>query len=265
MEKLSPREAASPDLQDVADLVADIASLLMTSGAHTARVVRNASRVAEAFGFEAQISLFQLSIILTVSSKGDPHHRVTLIRKIKPPLLDFTIVSKISIRSWRTLDSRLSVKQVRQALARIQAAPRRSRWWVLLMAGVANASFCRLFGGDGAAMLLVLLGTWLGLFVRQELHHRGASHYVVFLTAAFVSSFVAGMGFRYGWGNTPQIALATSVLFLVPGVPFLNAFTDIIEGHVLTGTSRTVNAAALMVCVSLGLLLTMLSLGLEKL
>ena len=130
MEKLSPREAASPDLQDVADLVADIASLLMTSGAHTARVVRNASRVAEAFGFEAQISLFQLSIILTVSSKGDPHHRVTLIRKIKPPLLDFTIVSKISILSWRTLDSRLSVKQVRQALARIQAAPRRSRWWV---------------------------------------------------------------------------------------------------------------------------------------
>ena len=114
-------------------------------------------------------------------------------------------------------------------------------------------------------MLLVLLGTWMGLFVRQVLHHKGASHYVVFLAAAFVSSFVAGMGFRYGWGTTPQVALATSVLFLVPGVPFLNAFTDIIEGHVLTGTSRAVNAAALMVCVSLGLLLTMLSLGLEKL
>ena len=36
----------------------------------------------------------------------------------------------------------------------------------------------------------------------------------------------------YNIGNTPDIALGTSVLYLVPGVPLINGVIDVIEGHV---------------------------------
>ena len=55
--------------------------------------------------------------------------------------------------------------------------------------------------------------------------------------------------------------MATSVLYLVPGVPLINGIIDIIEGHVLAGVSRLINALLLIVCLSLGLLCAMLLIG----
>ncbi|MGL5561832.1 MAG: threonine/serine exporter family protein, partial [Tannerellaceae bacterium] len=57
----------------------------------------------------------------------------------------------------------------------------------------------------------------------------------------------------------------TSVLFLVPGVPLINSIMDILEGHVLAGISRMVNATILIICLSIGFLITLLMLGIEKL
>ncbi|WP_296004102.1 threonine/serine exporter family protein, partial [uncultured Alistipes sp.] len=54
------------------------------------------------------------------------------------------------------------------------------------------------------------------------------------------------------------IALATSPLFLVPGVPLINGVIDIMEGHVLMGGSRLVNALLQIVCIAVGLSATLL-------
>ena len=55
-----------------------------------------------------------------------------------------------------------------------------------------------------------------------------------------------------------EVALATSPLFLVPGVPLINGVIDIVEGHVLIGVSRLVNAMLLIVCIAVGLSATLL-------
>lgn len=66
-------------------------------------------------------------------------------------------------------------------------------------------------------------------------------------------------------GTTPETALGTSVLFLIPGVPLINSIFDLLEGHVLVGISRAVNALILIVCIALGLSVTLLILGLDTL
>lgn len=58
--------------------------------------------------------------------------------------------------------------------------------------------------------------------------------------------------------TTSEIALATSVLYLVPGVPLINGVIDIVEGHVLTGFARLTQAALLIVCIAIGLSFTLL-------
>jgi uncharacterized membrane protein YjjP (DUF1212 family) len=265
MENMEVKESSSPGIRKVSDLLMDVAALLMTSGAHTARVARNVSRMANAFGYDATISIFQLSIMMSVYDKKNEHQYTTVIRKIQPLSLNFKIVSKISVLSWKTIDNKLSAKQVRDEFNEIVKTQRYSRWVVLLLVAIANASFCRLFEGDWQAMGVVAIATFCGLFVRQEMHHRGANHYLIFIAAAFVASFISSFAIRWNIGLTPKTALATSVLFLIPGVPLLNSITDIIEGHVLTGTSRAVNAGAIIVCISIGFLLTMLTLGLDRL
>ena len=55
-----------------------------------------------------------------------------------------------------------------------------------------------------------------------------------------------------------EIALATSVLYLVPGVPLINGVIDIVEGYVLTGFVRLTEAALLIINIVIGLLFTLL-------
>ena len=52
---------------------------------------------------------------------------------------------------------------------------------------------------------------------------------------------------------TAETALATSVLFLVPGVPLINGVIDIVEGHVLIGLQPADRRPAADRCIAVGL------------
>ena len=82
------------------------------------------------------------------------------------------------------------------------------------------------------------------------------NHYLVFIVAAFAASLLSSMSLILD--ATSDVALATSVLFLIPGVPLINGFIDIIEGHILTGISRLTAAIMLIACIAIGLSATLM-------
>lgn len=258
-------EDKKPTIEQTAVLLIDIASALMSSGAHTMRIIQNVSRMAETFGYDLDLSVFQMSIMMTITSKEDPSKLLTHVKKIKPLLLNFTIVSELSALSWETYDKKLPLETVKVDFQQILAQKRMSKWLVLILVSFANAAFYGLFGGDIYAIGLVFIATLVGFFLRQRMIYRNINHLVVFTTSAFAASLLAGMGYVLQLGSTPEIALATSVLYLIPGVPLINSILDILEGHILTGIARLVNATSLIVCIAIGLFTSMLILGLEKL
>lgn len=253
------------DIQDLSDFLLDFATSLMGVGVHTSRVVRNVSRIAEAFGYGVDMTIFQKNITMTVKHPGDYSIRRTYVRKIPALALNFQVISKLSALSWEAYDHHLSLEELRMRFRDIMAEPRMSRWLVLLLVALANASFCRLFMGDLIAMGLVFVATLVGFFVRQELMKRHVNHMVVFVVCSFVASMIAAAGIKYNWGETQQVALASSVLYLIPGVPLINSIIDILEEHVLIGFSRAINACILIICIALGLSGTLLMLGLDTL
>jgi uncharacterized membrane protein YjjP (DUF1212 family) len=123
-----------------------------------------------------------------------------------------------------------------------------------LLAGFANASFCRLFGGDWISTGIVFSSTLAGLYLKQRMSVR-LNHYLVFILSAFIASLCASTSLIFE--TTSDIALATSVLFLVPGVPLINGVIDIVEGHTLTGFARLTQASLLIVCIAIGLASTL--------
>lgn len=101
-------------------------------------------------------------------------------------------------------------------------------------------------------MLIVFTSTLVGFFTRQHLTRRGVNHYIVFIVSAFVASLCASSALSLGI-ESAEIALATSVLYLVPGVPLINGVIDITDGHIQIGISRLVNALMLIVCIAIGM------------
>ena len=259
------------ELTDILDFVAEYASYLLGSGVHTSRVIRNAQRIGTSQGVDIQLSSFQKSIIITVHDERSGEV-VTRVVKIPALPISFERNSDLSALSWDAVDEHLSLTDLRDRYGELIAKPRMDPIFVLLTVGLANASFCRLFGGDWTAVGIVFTATLVGfavkqrmqahavnhflVFARQRMQAHAVNHFLVFILSAFLASLCASSAL--GFDCTAEVAIATSPLFLVPGVPLINGVIDIVEGHILIGCSRLINALLLIVCIAVGLSATLM-------
>lgn len=128
---------------------------------------------------------------------------------------------------------------------------------------MAGAAFCRLFGGDVPSMGIVFAATIGGFGVKQWMTERRAGARVTCVTAAFVSTVAAAAGHLFGWGATPEVAVGCSVLYLIPGIPYLNAAGDLLGGRYRRALRRMGDCVALTACLSLGLCCGLLAMGID--
>jgi uncharacterized membrane protein YjjP (DUF1212 family) len=69
---------------------------------------------------------------------------------------------------------------------------------------------------------------------------------------------LAAGDYLFGLSATPQVTISTCVLYLVPGIVFLNSFSDLLNKHYICAYSRLVEAAVMTCCFSLGLFVALM-------
>jgi uncharacterized membrane protein YjjP (DUF1212 family) len=238
------------ELKETAKFIADYASCLLGSGVHTSRVIRNSIRIGESLNVTVRMTVLQKSVILSVRNERNDNVYTEVVNITALPI-SFEYNAEMSSLSWRAYDKRLSLDALREEYNQIKSKSKMSQYWVLLLTGFANASFCRLFGGDWDASGIVFLATLIGFFIRQKMQRRHINHFVIFTVSAFIASICASTTLLFD--TTAEIAIATSVLFLIPGVPLINGVIDIVEGYTLMGCSRLIQAFLLIICIAVGL------------
>ena len=243
------------ELTKIVDFTAEYATYLLGSGVHTSRVIRNSQRIGASQGVEVQLTSFQKSTILSVRDETSGEV-ITRVVKIPALPISFERNSDLSTLSWDALDEHMPLEEIRLRYRSLVDKPRIDPIFVLVTVGMANASFCRLFGGDWTAVSIVFTATLVGFAAKQRMQAHGLNHFLIFILSAFMASLCASSALRFDC--TAEIALATSPLFLVPGVPLINGVIDIVEGHILIGCSRLINALLLIICIAIGLSATLM-------
>lgn len=173
------------ELCDILGFIAEYATYQLGSGVHTSRVIRNAQRIGEALGVDVQLSSFQKSTILTVldTVSGESATRVVAIPSLP---ISFERNSDLSALSWDALDEGLSLDEIRSRYRTLVDKPRMDPIFTLVVVGLANASFCKLFGGDWTAVGIVFTATLVGFAVKQRMQAHAVNHFLVFACSAFV-------------------------------------------------------------------------------
>ena len=238
-------------LKEACCFLSHYAGALLGSGATCIRIEKNIGRMAQKFGVDAEVTLLPTHTIVVLWDKAHEHSYSCFSRA--EGAIDFCRNIEMSKMSWQVAQGKLSIGQAQKRLEEILGKPRTNKWVVLLLAAVANASFCRLFGGDVWAVGIVFCATLLGFFIKQILVEDDVDVRLATIAAGFVASVVGAAGNLFGFSATPDVALGTSVLFLIPGIPYINAGSDLLTGHYLCSVSRFIQAAILTVCLSLGL------------
>ena len=234
--------------------LADYAAWLWGCGATCVRISKNVNRIASSFGYEAEIIVMSGNIAVALYAHHGERGEVFICRN-KACGINFDLNARLSALSWNITDNRLDISVARNLFTRIISRHYHSGMRIMLFTSLANASFCRLFGGDHAAMATVFFATMAGYYIKQRLLRLKADSRVVFFICAFVSSVLCAGANLFNWGSTPQVAIATSVLYLIPGVPYLNAASDLIARQYLCSFSRFTDAVVLTASLSAGLCL----------
>lgn len=247
---------------EIASFLADYAALLLGCGATCIRIEKNTRRISMAYGMNLDISIMPTSVSVYVSRPGSDNSAIA-VHKTAGNGINFNINALLSRLSWEVADNNLDFATTLSRFYRIKSTRPTNKTEVLILTSLANASFCRLFGGDAMSMLIVFLSTLAGYRLKQIMQEDKRDVRVTFICASFFSSALSACGHIFGIGATPEIALGASVLYLIPGVPYINSVSDMIDRHYLCAFSRFIDAAVLTACLSAGLCAGMLLLGLK--
>jgi uncharacterized membrane protein YjjP (DUF1212 family) len=241
------------DAQSAGTILLEIGALLMSSGASTHRTRIKMERIARGLGYGIELLITQRALMLTIIEK-DQQHFFSRLKRISPHGVNFRIVSGISHLSWYVMEQNWTIAQISEEVQRLKALPHYPRLVVLGLVGLAGAGFCRIFGGGYLEMTVALVATVVGLFVKQEAMRVKFNPYICVFFAAFAASLIAGLAEHFEIGAEPDKAFATSVLFLVPGIPLINSVTDLMDGNIQNGVVRAINGLMIAFSIAMGIL-----------
>ena len=240
------------DAQSVGNILLDIGATLMSSGASTNRTRVTLERTARGLGYGIELLITQRALMLTIIEK-DQQHFFSRLKRISPHGVNFRIVSGISHLSWNVMEQDWNVAQINEELQRLKSLPHYPRLVVLGFVGLAGSAFCNIFGGGPIEMAVAFVATVFGLFIRQEAMKKKFNPYLCVFFAAFAASLIAGLAEYFKIGLQPDKAFATSVLFLVPGVPLINSVSDLMDGNIQNGIVRAMNGLMIAFSIAIGL------------
>lgn len=245
------------EAKELGSLLLDVGVYLLSSGASCSRIRITMRRLATSSEYTTHISIAPKSVSLTLNDEAD-NAIFSGMRTILAQGVNFKTISGISRLSWEAVEKGFTIQQVRDELNRLIALPHYPRLIILIFVGIAGAGFCFSFGGKTPEMIITFGATVCGLFVRQEAVKHKFNPYICVFMGSLVASLFAGAFVKAGLDINFEHAFATSVLFLIPGVPLINCFTDLIDGNILNGVVRGINALMFALSIALGLLAAML-------
>lgn len=250
MTTISEQPVVTPEL--LGTFLSRYSSWLLGSGATCIRLEKNIVRIASAYGYEAEMTIMPRHVHISLWREGCDRV-ATYIATVNHAVVSFNINTALSRLSWEIADGKIDFATACSRLDSAVHGDAQNPWLVLVLVGLANASFCRLFGGDYVAMATVLVATLCGYYIKQLMLASHLDIRLTFVVCSLLSAVLGSFDALFGVGTTPDIAVGTSVLYLVPGIPFLNSFSDVLYRHYLCAISRFADALVLTCCLSAGL------------
>jgi uncharacterized membrane protein YjjP (DUF1212 family) len=238
---------------DLGNFLLKAGAALIKAGAGSNRVVINIMRFAAAYGFEAQVN--PGTRYISVSLFTEQQEAVFSGSRSMPALpgVNFKVITAISQLSWDLTKRKLSLTDADSELDHAIQKPEYHRVIILLLVGLAGAAFCFTFGGTSIEMGIAFMATVAGLFLRQELNRRKFNSYIVTYVSAVFASLIIGVFWKAGIESRLDHAFATAILFLIPGVPLINSFIDLMDGYIMNGIDRGINGLMHSFAIAAGL------------
>lgn len=247
--------SSSDRLSEIVEVLLDVGRISFENGTDTSHTIQTVLDFGKLLGCDSICAAPHYSSLSVTARMGDED--LTRVAFMRPTGVNLSAILRLRHFLAENRGKELSLESVKAELAKIrQGAHPRGLLQISLLLAISCSAFCRLFGGDFAAMGTTFVVAFISFLLRSVIIKRGINAYLMTFMVSFFASLLAGITCMTGWSQTPEQAIVASMLFLVPGVPLINAIDDIAQGYPVVGSGRLVHAFALFVSIGIGLIIS---------
>ncbi|MDM5271696.1 threonine/serine exporter family protein [Sulfurovum sp. zt1-1] len=243
------------------DLLSQIGKLLLQHGAETELVETSINKAAMKLGCQdLTILILPNAILLSLSSNGKVYN--TKLYKVERQDVNFTVLDKmmgIIEQIDATADSEKLLEELKDEAS---LSPMYPYYLRNIMAGIGCGSFSLLFGGDLYICAATFIAATIGFYLNGFLLKQYFNPFIAIILVSFVTTISSGLLTLHN--EMAHIAIASSILFLVPSVAFINSVNDLTKRHYTTGLVRGVRGVIISFAIAIGISLALNILGVEK-
>ena len=245
--------ARQATIKDKMEMVLDIGQLLMESGGDSKSIVRDMLRAAAYLGLHWKHLNFHMTYTTIMANYDSEKKSYTVFRKCRIHGINMTTIADVSQLSWRALEQKYETgtfKADLEAMKEKSMQRHYPQWATSLAAGIACGGFCKLFGCDWIAFAYTALAACIGFWVRHGCNRFGVNPYISIAASACIATAAAYWTQVLPGSDTPWFPMIACMLFLVPGVPLINSFDDLMNNYIVSGMTRAMNTMLVVLAMT---------------
>ncbi|WP_298705810.1 threonine/serine exporter ThrE family protein [uncultured Veillonella sp.] len=236
------------------DLLLFLGRLLMENGANTNQIVRDVMRASTYMGIPRNYVHMHITYTTLMLNIHTDERSYTAFHKTLHHGVNMTTLSFLSKLTWRALDENYTLDEFEAQLQEIASTPLKYPTPILaIAAGIACGAFAINFGGDLLSALGTILCALIGFYTRRWCNHFQINFYFGIATASFAATAVSFLLHALTGWNSLLYSMISCTLFMVPGIPLINAVDDTINNHIMSGMTRAINTLLIVGSMSVGI------------
>ena len=249
------------DLKQKMEIILTVGQVLAENGSSVDRVIRSSKRVAEFMKIPKEVFHMQVTpsaIFLNISE--DDKSNISF-RNCEKNAVDMNLITSLSNFTKRALEKNYSQKKFKDILDNIISRKKLySHMQIIFATGIFCGGLCFVFGGDIISAIYTAICSAIGKFFQLKLSKLGVNHFAVISIAAFVATFLAYFAYLLPT-ETMAAPIIACTLFLIPGVPIINATIDILNNFLLNGMTRAFQAILITISMTAGIVFAVMPLA----
>lgn len=236
-------------------LILHVGRLMMENSADTSRIVRTMQRTAAyagIFGDQLHIHVTYTTLMVSVSV-GNYH--MTKLQKCYQHNVDMNIILEVSKMTWEAIECDYTIEEFEAELKRIEIKKSKYDTFIInLGAALACGGVGKMFGCDFVASLYTALSAFIGFFIRSQCLKIGINPYMAIVIASFSATVMAYFTHFLPFTTTAWYTMLACAIFIVPGVPMVNALEDMLDCYITAGMTRAMNTLLMIGSMTFGII-----------
>lgn len=228
----------------------DAALLVIQNGGSTVAAERCFSNILKACRIDGVSAVWRLDFIAATSGPGGSPF--IALRPVGPIGVNLSRVAEVNAVAERAASGGMDANTLAAEVERIRQLPTPYKPWVTIAAAACTAAaFSRIPGGDWGSLAIAFVAAGVGQWLRSLLQARKLAVAPVTLVCGIVSAIIASIALRLGYSQVAPATLIASVIYMVPGLPLINGFLDLVSHkYLFIGIDRILNASFLFLILT---------------